>query len=251
MYGVNAPQGFIPVRHESGSAWNGQLNSDYRIANGYNYNIGVGELVYISDGTATGGAAVAAGAVLQGSVVSWAQLSGDDSTVAQQIATVGVFMGCNYPQTNSFPITGPLGHSAWVAGTLTADGSDAVAYIITDPTVVYTAQCNGTGGFTRATATALFYGTFYNAGSTIFGDPSTPPGGTLNGANSTIFQRTCCQGIDLNTGAVTPANDGALLPIRTICLDPSPNNPLASYNNAYCMIQAGGIFPGPAQGQHP
>lgn len=255
MYGTNAPKGFVPVRHENGSSWNGQLNSDYRIPNGYNYNIGIGELVYITNGVANGGNAMAGGASIpSGYLQAWSQLSWNGSgtpvnkTVAEQVTVVGVFMGCQYPNNNTFPIAGPLGHLSWVGSTLTQDGSDPVAYIITDPTVVYTAQCNAnTTGFTMVTANQLFYGTFYNAGVALF-NPSVAPGGTLNSDGS------CCQGIDLNTGEIPPFSPdfGVRMPIRTICLDPSPNNISgAAFNNAYCMIQNGQMFQGAYQGAHP
>jgi len=217
MYGTNAPRGFIPVRHENGSAWNNQLNSDYTIPSGYNYNIGQGELVYLNT---------------NGNIVTEAQLASG----AQIVSVFGVFWGCNYINPPTFPISGPLGHVSWVAGTVTGDGNAAQALIINDPTVVYTAQSNGSTGFTQITASMQWYGV--NIGTGVLG---TPPGGTLNADG------TSCMLIDLNAGVkLTTA------PIRTLCLDPNPNNPVAAaYNNALCMIQNGFTFAGGTSPSHP
>lgn len=213
MYGTNAPRGFIPVRHENGSAWNNQLNSDYTIPSGYNYNIGQGELVYIS---------------AAGNIVTAAQLN----IAGQIVSLLGVFWGCNYVNPSSFPISGPLGHVSWVAGTVTGDGNPAQALIIKDPSVVYTAQSNGSTGFIQATASMQWYG--FDIGTGSSGVLATPPGGTLNADG------TSCMLINLSSGALVA--DTA--PIRTLCLDPNPNNPIGPFNNALCMIQNGYTFAG-------
>lgn len=214
-FGQIGSTGFTPVRHENGSAWNNQLNADYKIQSGYTYNIGQGELVYITT---------------TGFLVTEAQLA----TASQIVSVLGVFWGCDYPLNANFPITGPLGHTSWVGGTVTQDGNAATAYVITDPTVVYTATCNGSVGFTMATANQQYY-----AVGLLNGTLGSAPGSTLNGNGTSQML------IDLLDGP-----KAATAPIRTLCLDPNINNPIGPNNNALCMIQNGVMFGGGSSAQH-
>jgi len=115
-YGVNAPFGLRPTMHLDGSPWNGGLQN-FSISSGYATTIGFGDPVAtLADGTI--GRAVSAGPVL------------------------GVFMGCQYYDSNRV-----LQNSKyWPASTTVAAGTTPVAYVVTDPTVVYDVQeTNGSG----------------------------------------------------------------------------------------------------------
>lgn len=213
--------GFVPVQHMNGSAWNGQLDGNYFIPTGYTYNIGYGSLVWVDPTT--------------GFLRSWADWQ-TANLVEQEEAVVGVFQGADYSSPiTQIGISGPNNKKAWVAGTQIKGSTIARAYVITDTTVVYTAQCNSSTGFTQSTGTLKTYNVYIQTG----GPFGTAPGETLNPDGSS------CMGIDLADGVKTAAT----APIVVKCIDPNPQNNLTGgYNNALCLIQnsvwrAGGNMP--------
>lgn len=144
-YGTNAPFGLRPIMHLDGSPWNGGLQN-LSISSGYATTLGYGDPVtQLSDGTI--GRAVSAGPLL------------------------GVFMGCQYYDTQRNLINSKY----WPASTTVATGTIPVAYVVTDPTVVYTVQeTNGS----QAAGTALtLQDVFLNARLLITAASTTTGGG--------------------------------------------------------------------------
>jgi hypothetical protein len=112
MANKDAPYGFRPTKMMGGAPFNGGQTS-YGIASEYNTNIFTGDAVELhTDGTITVGAAAATN-------------------------LVGVFNGCFY--TNS--AGEPTYSKYWPASTT---ATDAVAFVIDDPRVIYEAQEDST-----------------------------------------------------------------------------------------------------------
>jgi len=117
-YGTNSAWGLFPVRYMSGAAWNDQRNP-YRIPSGYNTNL-------FKNDPAT---PVANGYVGIG-------VAGDGNVL------LGAFSGFQWVDVNGIVQQGPK----WVAGTVTQNGQDAIAYVADDPMIVFNVQGNGAGG---------------------------------------------------------------------------------------------------------
>ena len=116
-YGVNAPNGLVPVNSGNGNTWNGQTNI-YPLASGYGTNIFTGDPVTLS----TAGVVIVA--------------------VASQ-SVLGVFQGVEYITTaNQYTIRFPY----WPASTVTASGNAINAFVIDDPRVRFTVQEASTAG---------------------------------------------------------------------------------------------------------
>jgi len=110
-YGVNAPNGLVPVNTGNGNTWNGQTNI-YTLASGYGTNIFTGDPVTLG----TAGTIIVA--------------------VASQ-SVLGVFAGVEYrTNTNNYTVRFPY----WPASTVTVSGSTINCYIIDDPNVRFTVQ---------------------------------------------------------------------------------------------------------------
>lgn len=146
-YGTNAPFGLRPIMHLDGSPWNGGLQN-LSISSGYATTIGYGDPVTtLSDGTV--GRAVSAGPLL------------------------GVFMGCQYYDTQRNLVNSKY----WPASTTVATGTIPVAYVVTDPTVVYTVQeTNGS----QAAGTPLALTDVYLNARLLITAASTTTGGGIS-----------------------------------------------------------------------
>ena len=108
MANIDAPFGFVPVRMQGGAPFTGG-QSEYIIADGYNTNIFSGDLSELhSDGTIT-------------------------VSAAAQTNNIGIFNGCFYTDSNGKPQYAKY----WPAST---SASDAVAFIIDDPNVIFEGQ---------------------------------------------------------------------------------------------------------------
>ena len=113
MANVNAPQGFIPLRHLTGGVIRPQ---EYPIANGYAATLASGDLVTMTtDGTVIRGTA------------------GGNA--------LGVFYGVEYIENSS----GDVKFSkVWNANTEVKANTTVKAYVYDDPNITYKVQCNGT-----------------------------------------------------------------------------------------------------------
>ena len=113
MANVNAPQGFIPLRHLTGGVIRPQ---EYPIANGYAATLASGDLVTMTtDGTVIRGTA------------------GGNA--------LGVFYGVEYIENS----TGDVKFSkVWNANTEVKANTTVKAYVYDDPNITYKVQCNGT-----------------------------------------------------------------------------------------------------------
>lgn len=110
-YGVNAPNGLVPVNTGNGNTWNGQT-TDYPITATYNSAMFTGDPVTL--GTA--------GTVIQ-------------ATASQSV--LGVFNGCTYQTTaNVYAVNFPY----WPGNPGLKTGTSAVAKVIDDPRVRFTVQ---------------------------------------------------------------------------------------------------------------
>ena len=112
MANKDAPFGFRPAKMLGGAPFNNGQTS-YGIASGYNTNIFTGDAVELhTDGTVTVGAAGATN-------------------------LIGVFNGCFYTDSTGKPTYS----KHWPADTV---ASDAVAFVIDDPNVIFVAQEDST-----------------------------------------------------------------------------------------------------------
>lgn len=143
-YGVNAPFGLKPSMMNTGAPWNGQTNT-YLIASGYNTSLFIGDPV-----------APAA-----------------NGTIALGVAgtgIIGVFMGCQYVDTNGNYQFSPY----WPANTVTQGTNPATAFVVDDPTVLFDVQVGTTNAGTHvasASQTDLYLNANFvvGAGSTVSG----------------------------------------------------------------------------------
>lgn len=207
-FGTNAPNGFVPTVYRNGTPWNGQLDGNYKIQNGYANNIGIGDFVAIN--FTTGGYVVA---------YYDAQLASATNPI------LGVFMGCDYEApTSTFPIPTPIQKQAWIGGTQTKNGQDVVAYIMCDFNVLGSMQCTGalaaTTGFTQSMTETFAPVTIPVTGSVV----NLGPNGT-----STMS-------VNLGT-APSPSAANYQFNVRIRYVDPNPANTAGPYNNALVQIQ--------------
>lgn len=186
-YGSNAPFGLRPLMHLDGTPWNGGLQN-LSISSGYATTIGYGDPVtQLSDGTI--GRGVSAGPLL------------------------GVFMGCQYYDSNRV-----LQNSKyWPASTTVATGTIPVAYVVTDPTVVYTVQeTNGSG----AAGTPLALTDVFLNARLLITAASTTTGGGLSLVS-----------LDNSTLSTT-----ATWTVKVMGLDPRVGNNVGNYANWLVVI---------------
>jgi len=122
MASTASPYGLKAVNHIGGTPYAGSTRL-LPIASGYGVNIFNGSIVSI----------VAAGTI---EIVVTTGNGGAADAAAFPAGTIGVFVGCTY----SDPVTGNLTFSQyWPSGTA---ASDAQAYIVDDPDVVFMAQAD-------------------------------------------------------------------------------------------------------------
>ena len=114
-----APFGLRPIgRLDNGSL---EVFRQYPIASGYAANIAMGDIVQLVDG---------------GTATTIQKQSGTgDATTA--IDMVGVFVGCSYTDPNTNQV---VYSQLWPTGTV---ASDAMAFVVDDPNVLFTIQADG------------------------------------------------------------------------------------------------------------
>lgn len=119
MSSTAAPFGLRPIgRLDNGSI---EVFRQYPIASAYNTNIAMGDVVQLVDGGSA-------------TTIEKQASTGDTST---DIDMVGVFVGCKYTD----PSTGQITFSQlWPANT---NASDAMAYVVDDPQVLFAIQADG------------------------------------------------------------------------------------------------------------
>ena len=111
MANIDAPFGFVPVRMQGGAPFSGG-QSEYTISSTYGTNIFTGDLaIQAADGDI-------------------------EVSAATSTNNIGVFNGCFYTDSNGKPQYAKY----WPASTTS---TDAVAFIIDDPNVIFEAQEDG------------------------------------------------------------------------------------------------------------
>ena len=119
MSATAAPFGLRPIgRLDNGSQ---EVFRQYPIASAYGTDIAAGDVVQLVDGGAA-------------TTIEKQTGTGDTST---DISMVGIFIGCKYTDPNSGQITFS---QLWPASTV---ASDAMAYVVDDPNVLFTIQSDG------------------------------------------------------------------------------------------------------------
>ena len=119
MSATAAPFGLRPIgRLDNGSV---EVFRQYPIASGYGTDIATGDVVQLVDGGAA-------------TTIEKQTGTGDTST---DISMVGIFIGCKYTDPNTNQVTFS---QLWPASTT---ASDAMAYVVDDPTVLFAIQADG------------------------------------------------------------------------------------------------------------
>jgi hypothetical protein len=111
MANLDTPNGFSPVRHLNGGVV--RYDDSFTLPSATAGDIFLGDAVKL---TGTGRDVIVAAA-------------------AENI--LGIFAGCRYVAANGDVVWA----KQWVDGTVTAGAQDAVAFVYTDPNIVYRAQC--------------------------------------------------------------------------------------------------------------
>ena len=180
------PYGAMP---QAGLSCNGSFTGKVRhikIASAYDTAIFYGDFVKL----------VAAGTVEK-----------DEGTTS--MTPVGIFVGCKYTDPNSKNLTF---NQQWVADT---SASDAVAYVMDDPNILFQMQCDGTAAQTVLGSNCAVVQT---AGSTSIG--------------------TSKNAVDISTTATTNT-----LPLRIIDFVDGPNSAVGdSYTDVICKFNAGHLY---------
>lgn len=120
MANIDAPKGFVPLRHVNGQAWNGATNP-FLIDSGNATATGIGDVVV-----------TAGGAGAAGTVVSGMDVEGMMTVVRASAGTTG--------QNIVGVVTGFLPDPTNLAGKHRLASTDRIALVCTDPTVVYECQ---------------------------------------------------------------------------------------------------------------
>lgn len=133
-YGVNSPNGIIPVSSLTSSPYSGQTNT-YLIKSGYTNNIYRGDVVIVAGPGDAGGD-------YTGYIVSLADALDGTTGALQTTALLGVFNGCSYKQPFAQNTVAPNlpARPMWPANQLTLNNVPAVAFVADDPMLVFQAQ---------------------------------------------------------------------------------------------------------------
>lgn len=176
MASTAAPFGLKPMKLVGNRQFAGATNL-YRITTNYGTSIFTGDIVGI----------VAAGTCEKISTLG---------TAASQFpaGTAGVFVGCTYtdPSTKQ-----PRFSQMWTGGTV---ASDAYAYVVDDPSVIYMIQASGQ---VPETARGANIGVVQTAGSTVYGTSKVAADVSTIGQTATIGLRI----IDFSTLPGDAIND--------------------------------------------
>jgi hypothetical protein len=202
--GTNTPNGLVPRQDITGSPWNGQT-SQYNIISGYANNLFTGDPVTLLN---TGGIGIAVG-----------------GAAAAQGPTVGVFMGCKYLLNNQY-VFSPY----WPTGTVPDNATNAVAFVVDDPNVLFDIQVSSTANPLANPCTIVTANLGLNANFQV----GNPNGGTGNPAGGST--RTGVSAFYLNFESLTPGTS-ATLNLKVMAFTPVPGNVSGvNFNNALCLI---------------
>ena len=130
-YGVNAPFGLRPISSINGGSWTEKTNEYYISASAdgattYASNVFTGDPVIFNPAAANQG----------GGTIARYGFNTDGDAGTNNVSVVGVFAGCRYTDIN-----GKLVQSAyWPASTRVQAGTQIIAFVIDDPSVVYDIQ---------------------------------------------------------------------------------------------------------------
>lgn len=118
MANLDAPNGFVPVRHRSGGL--------VRYSGGFSIEDGLASDIFLGD-----------------AVIMHATPAGDGNNIDVAAAgggsIVGVFAGCQYTAANGDVVWA----KQWVSGTATLGGANAEAFVYTDLNIVFSVQLQG------------------------------------------------------------------------------------------------------------
>lgn len=191
-YGQPGGLGLVPYNDSSSCVYNGQLSRFY-ISPTYTNNIFQGDLVYLgSDGFLH-------------------NLSDLQVATYPTSQALGVFVSCSYVQptaTNPIDPASP-GRPYWPANVIT-NGVPALAFVITDPNMVYTITVDSGGIRWEDVSNNASVSYTYVAGSN-----TNASGNTITGQSSLV----------LNSASIGPAANKNL---RIIGFDDTPGNPIPS-----------------------
>lgn len=118
MANLDAPNGFLPVRHLNGGT--------VRYTGGYTIDSGEASSIFQGD-----------------AVILHATPAGDGNNIDVAAAggeVIGVFAGCQYTAANGDVVW----QNQWVGGTVTKGAVPAEAFVYTDPSIVFSVQVDGT-----------------------------------------------------------------------------------------------------------
>lgn len=155
-----APYGLRPVNLIGGLPYSGSTRL-IKIASAYGTNIFYGDIVSI---------------LAAGTIAKVTATGADGTTNAFPAGVVGVFMGCTYTDPN---LKYKVFKQYWPASTV---ASDAYAYVVDDPNVVFQAQADGTMAQSTLGANVCVV---QNAGSTTTGDSAVAL--SASSANTNTF----------------------------------------------------------------
>lgn len=152
MAATAAPYGFRPVKRVDGMPYAGAFRQ-YKIDSGYGTNIYYGSIVSVDSN----------------GLIALVTTNGDNST-GFPAGTIGVFVGCEYTDPN---LKYKVQRQYWPTGTV---ASDAKAFVVDDPNVLFQAQANGS--LDQATLQTNIY---------LAAVQSTSTGSTLTGNSTTAL----------------------------------------------------------------
>jgi len=189
MANQNGNYGFRPIQVQ-GAAYNGQGQSEYKIANGETQAIFQGDPVVL---TATG-------------VVDLGNAAGAE--------LIGIFNGCEYTD----PTTSKPTWSNYYPGGIAAD--DIKAYVIDDPNVVFEVKCNTSAAGQAQVGSNANIATYSN-GSTISGISNVALDATSFTTNSGANFRVVGLSTDVDNSDYSAANAAIKVKINLHALNDS------------------------------
>jgi len=149
MANVSRPQGFVPLRHITGSPWNGQVQA-------FLVDSGDATAMFIGDAVKIAGAAGVAGQIVAGmNTEGMATITRCASGTAEQLM-VGVVVGFLPDPTNLI-----LKHRA--------ASTNRIAFVVTDPSVIFEIQEDGVTSNLVAADVGNNISFSLTAGSTVTG----------------------------------------------------------------------------------